>query len=168
MKLSRKFLLLSLSLSAVVSLYSMNSYAHEKFTRYSWHNRVETSLETLGLSIVNRSSSNDQKNKDIVIADGYSFADSLSAINLVKSKNADILLTPTYGNSSVSKLAKNAENIYVVGGEKTLPKNNVLAAINGKAISKPVVKKPVKSNEKLIKIFGGTTLLLRKLLIYLL
>ena len=140
---------MSLSLSAVVSLYSMNSYAHEKFTRYSWHNRVETSLETLGLSIVNRSSSNDQKNKDIVIADGYSFADSLSAINLVKSKNADILLTPTYGNSSVSKLAKNAENIYVVGGEKTLPKNNVLAAINGKAISKPIVKKQLNQMKNL-------------------
>ena len=87
--------------------------------------------------------------KNIAFVSGTSFADALSAVNVVNSKTADILLTPTNGNKEVSKLAKEAENIYIIGGENTLPENNVLAAIDGKAISKPIVKKQLNQMKNL-------------------
>lgn len=55
-------------------------------------------------------------NKDIAFVDGKNFADAMSAVNIVNSKNTDILLTPKNKMESMSKLTKVAKNIFVIGG----------------------------------------------------
>ncbi len=96
--------------------------------------------------------------KNIIFVSGNNFADALSSINIVKSENASILLTPTDGNKKVSELAKKAGEIFAVGGNSALPEKNIQAAIDGKAIQTPVIKTPAKTNEKLIKNISGFNL----------
>lgn len=75
--------------------------------------------------------------QNVAFVSGNSFADALSAINLVNDNNTNILLTPTDGNKLISSLANRANIIYIVSGEKTLPSKNVESAISGNALKKP-------------------------------
>lgn len=108
--------------------------------RISGNNRYDTSIKIAEKS----------KNNDIIFVSANQFADAMSAINLVNSKSANILLTTTNGDKRVSDLANKADNIFVVGGKKTLPDKNIDYAIQGKAL-------PV-NNQNLISNISGYNL----------
>lgn len=99
-----------------------NSVSQEDGERIYGKDRYETSVK-----IAEKTSY-----KDISFVDGRNFADAMSAVNIVNSKKTDILLTPKNKMASMSKLATEAKNIFVVGGVNSVQDIYVNQIINMK------------------------------------
>lgn len=69
--------------------------------------------------------------KNVVFVDGRNYADSMSAVNITNSKKADIVLVPRNKNAQTMNIAKNAGEIFVVGGPKSVEDQYVRQAIDG-------------------------------------
>ncbi|MEG0250275.1 MAG: cell wall-binding repeat-containing protein [Peptostreptococcus sp.] len=102
-----------------------NSVKKDAGERIAGSNRYDTSIK-----IAEKTNDN-----NIIFVSGNQFADALSSINLVNSKTGNILLTPTNGDKRVSKLASQADDIFVVGGKMVLPDKNIEYAIQGRALT---------------------------------
>lgn len=117
MSLLKKFLAVGLSLSTLLSIMCMNSSADSsEIMRFGGENRSETSFETSTLPSM-------KKGQNIVIADGYSFADSLSAMNLANKYNAQLLLDSNFkvtNNQIESYLTLfSPKNLFLIGGKES-------------------------------------------------
>ena len=158
MKIYRKILSLGLSLATVLSLSCINSNAQQSFVRYSGKDRVETCLKTSGLLPVNGVVSDGQKHRNIVIADAYSFADSLSAMNIANKYNAVLLLSPnrTFPDFLVKKTIRTYEpnNIFLVGGKVSNRYNIENFRTEGTNIVSISGKDRYETNRKSIKVAG--------------
>lgn len=73
--------------------------------------------------------------KNIVFVDGRNYADSMSAINITNSKNSDILLVPRVKNQETISLAQEANELFVVGGSKSVEDAYLKQAIDGTLVS---------------------------------
>ena len=89
--------------------------------------RVKTSLESAKMV----------DSKVLVLASGYSYADSLSASNVVLKTGGKLVLVGEKTDVAALLKGNNYEKIYIVGGEKTLPKSVEESA---KKLSKNVIR----------------------------
>lgn len=103
---------LSLIVSLILGSSTINNAA-ENFTRYEGKDRYETSLKTA-----------DKVNSRIVVfASGENYADAMSAINLINSFNAKLILVNNKTNIESIVKDKGIEKLYLVGGTKMISKS---------------------------------------------
>lgn len=95
--------------------------------RIDGSDRVKTSLESAKMV----------ESKVLVLASGYSYADSLSASNVVLKTGGKLVLVGEKTDVAALLKGNNYEKIYIVGGEKTLPKSVEESA---KKLSKNVIR----------------------------
>lgn len=95
--------------------------------RIDGSDRVKTSLESAKMV----------DSKVLVLASGYSYADSLSASNVVLKTGGKLVLVGEKTDVAALLKGNNYEKIYIVGGEKTLPKSVEESA---KKLSKNVIR----------------------------
>ncbi|MDR1774649.1 MAG: cell wall-binding repeat-containing protein [Clostridioides sp.] len=146
MKLKKTFIA-TLSLMTALST-TLPSFADSSkgFTRFSGKNNYETSLltgytmrdtDTTPNEAINKNparnngSIHDYKVNSVVFANGDSFADSLSALNIVNTYNAKLILVTkdTTADEAVKLMTESIkdihliDHIYIIGGEKVISKD---------------------------------------------
>ncbi len=109
MKNFKKMMSCVLLTAMMISTTAVESNAGGQDLRtYCGKTRVDTSILT------SREVSSDK----LILANGFSFADSLSAFNISSAQNAKLILVDK--NTDISSELKGISKAYVVGGEKTL------------------------------------------------
>ncbi len=113
----KKLFAVALTTSMIFQATVISSASNQEVKRIAGKSRIETSVEM--------SKDVYESSKNVVLASGFNFADALSAGQLASALDAPLLLSSSdkLDDATSNEIIRlNPENVYVIGGEKSLSK----------------------------------------------